>query len=378
METGDVGGHGEDAMLAEEADGFAVGAGGAAFADALECCVVGAFHAEEEACDAGLFVEGEEVGIADDVIGAGGADQSEGDVFGDEGFEEGFPGVAIGGGVFVGEVDDIDSVLAVEPGEFPGEAGRVTVAPSGPEAALAAVAAVVGATAGELDHDSAFVAPVGVLGEVEQFPADPVVIEMVDGRGGRGGDGVAGGVAESDALDLVQGCVQGPGLDELGCGDFPFASDDHVDLGFLLKDVFPVVGGEDPAVDDADVGLGLAEGAGDFADHGVGRGGAGVSDEDGIGLASGDFADDFSGGERGDVGIEEFDCVAGIEEGAADTEQAEWGEVFLGDTAADGGVGWVEEEDFHGWVALTLRGKVKDNGGCVVFKYFCSGVCWYG
>jgi hypothetical protein len=79
-----------------------------------------------------------------------------------------------------------------------------------------------------------------------------------------------------------------------------------------------------------------------------------VPEENGVGMTSGDFRDDFRWREGGEIGIEEFDRVAGVEEGATDAEEAEWGEVFTGDAAADGGVGWVEEEDVHAlpWLCM--------------------------
>ena len=57
---------------------------------------------------------------------------------------KGAPGGFGGGGVFVGEVEELDAVLAVEPRDFGSEFLRVAVAPAPPEFALAAVVAEVG------------------------------------------------------------------------------------------------------------------------------------------------------------------------------------------------------------------------------------------
>jgi hypothetical protein len=61
-------------VLAHLADGLAVGLGGAALLDELERRLVGVFDAEQEAFEAGLAVEVEDVGVADDVVGARRAD----------------------------------------------------------------------------------------------------------------------------------------------------------------------------------------------------------------------------------------------------------------------------------------------------------------
>ncbi len=66
---------------------------------------------------------------------------------GDEGFKEGLPRRAGSGGVFVGEVDKFDAVVAAEAGEFGGEFDRIAMAPGPPETVLAAVMAMMGATA---------------------------------------------------------------------------------------------------------------------------------------------------------------------------------------------------------------------------------------
>lgn len=144
FEADDVGGHGDDVVLAEQLDGFAVFVDGGAFLDGAEGFFAVALGAEEEADEAGLFVEVEDVAVADDVVGAGGADEGDGEVVGDERFEEGAPGRFGGGGILVGEIEELHAVLAVEPGDFGGKFLRVAVTPAPPEFVLAAVVAEVG------------------------------------------------------------------------------------------------------------------------------------------------------------------------------------------------------------------------------------------
>jgi hypothetical protein len=61
------------------------------------------------------LVEMEDIGIADDVVGAGRADQGHRHLLGDQRFEERPPRLAAGARILVGEVEHLDAVLAVEP-----------------------------------------------------------------------------------------------------------------------------------------------------------------------------------------------------------------------------------------------------------------------
>ncbi len=81
------------------------------------------------------------IAIAYDVIGAGRTDERDGYVLSDHRFKEGEPRLAAGAGVLVGEVEDLDAVLLVQPGDLFSELHGIAVPPPRPEAALAAVVA---------------------------------------------------------------------------------------------------------------------------------------------------------------------------------------------------------------------------------------------
>ena len=66
------------------------------------------------------------------------------------------------GRVLVGEVDQLDAVLAVQPGDLRGELHGIAMPPAGPEAALAAVVAQMRTAARELHDHGALAAPVAV------------------------------------------------------------------------------------------------------------------------------------------------------------------------------------------------------------------------
>ena len=62
------------------------------------------------------------LGVADDVIGAGGTKDGDGDVLGDHRVQEGLPCLGGRGWVFVRQVDQGDAVGAIEPADFGGMA----------------------------------------------------------------------------------------------------------------------------------------------------------------------------------------------------------------------------------------------------------------
>jgi hypothetical protein len=67
------------------------------------------------------------------------------------------------------------------------------------------------------------------------------------------------------------------------------------------------------------------------------------------------------------IGVQEPHFVSGIEEGAAESQQAEWREMFSWNAAADGGVGGIYQENSHNdgpfvrdreFESLALHGRV--------------------
>ncbi len=68
-------------------------------------------------------------------------------ILGDQGFEEGAPGLLRHGRVLIGEVDDLHAVLAMQPRQLLCEADGIAVPPARPEAALAAIVAEMRAAA---------------------------------------------------------------------------------------------------------------------------------------------------------------------------------------------------------------------------------------
>jgi hypothetical protein len=51
---------------------------------------------------------------------------------------------------------------------------------------------------------------------------------------------------------------------------------------------------------------------------------------------------------RAEFGIQQLDTVSGLQERTTEAQQTERWQVFAGNAAADGGMRWIEEEEFHG------------------------------
>lgn len=246
------GGKADHAMVAQEADRLTILRAGAALLDGGQRRLIRSLDPEKEAQTAGLLVKRQEVGIADDVIGAGGADDGHLDLFGDQRLKKRLPGAPGGGGVSIGEVDEFDALLAHQPGDFARQPDRIAVAPAGPESALPAIGAKMRATARELHDHGAFAAPVAVSGKVDQLPPDPVGVEVADHRRGRGGMGLAvlakGEAGNGGKVDPGLKCAH-----QRGHGFLPLAAQDHVDVGGAGQDLVPVTSRVDAAMDDGQV-----------------------------------------------------------------------------------------------------------------------------
>src|SRR5262245_13110566 len=116
----------------------------------------------------------EDVGVADDVVGAGRAHQRQLDVLSDQRREERPPGLARDRRILVGKVDHLDAVLAMQSSKLGSESFRIAMPPACPKSALATIIAEVRAAARELDDDRALPAPVAVASMVDQLPTDAI------------------------------------------------------------------------------------------------------------------------------------------------------------------------------------------------------------
>ena len=81
-------------MLAQQAYGFLVFAGGATFPDIFQYCLVITFYTKQEAYDTCFFVQMQDIGIPYDVTRAGRAYQGQWYVLGNQGFQKSLPGFA--------------------------------------------------------------------------------------------------------------------------------------------------------------------------------------------------------------------------------------------------------------------------------------------
>src|SRR5690606_16221651 len=85
------------------------------------------------------------------------------------------------GWIFVGEIDESDTVRAMQPTDLRCCPSRITVPPTGPKTALAAVRAMVWTTARGLHHGGPARSPVLVTVPIlNQFPSHPIGIEVMN------------------------------------------------------------------------------------------------------------------------------------------------------------------------------------------------------
>ena len=126
------------------------------------------------------FLKVKNIGIAHDVIGAGRSHQSDRNIFLDQGFEEGSPGLATGARIFVSEIEDLDSMVTVQAGDFLRKPHRIAMTPTCPEAPLATVVAEMRTAARKLDYDRALATPITVTRMVYKLPSNAISIEISD------------------------------------------------------------------------------------------------------------------------------------------------------------------------------------------------------
>ena len=186
------------------------------------------------------------------------------------------------GRVLVGEVEDLDAVLAVQAGDLGGELLRVAMAPARPEAALAAVVAQMRAAARELHDDRALAAPIAVARVVDQLPADAVSVEIADDGRRRRRDGLPF-VAKRDARNGAQRFARVQRPRQLRDRRLALAAHDDVDLRLGRQHLAPVIGREDAAVDDPDRRQRRPEQARQLGDDRMGRGRAGMAEQNDVG-----------------------------------------------------------------------------------------------
>ena len=346
VEAEDAGHEGEHTVFSQEANGFAVDLRGATFLDFGERRFVRVLHADEKEFEACLAVQVQDIGVAHDVAGAERGDHSQLYVLGDDGFEEFAPSFLRGGGVFVGEGNHGDALLAIEPPDFSGELLGIAMAPASPEAALTAIATQMRAAARELDDDAALSPVVAVFGVVDEFPRRPIVVEVLDHRRGWRRERAAI-AAECEAGDGFEGRVVFDSAHEQPCGFLALAADYAINFREFFEAFLPVVGGENAAVDDPGIGDERAQPCQDLPDGRMGGRRTVVANEDDFGLLRGGAGDDCREREVIDIGVEQRDVVAVVEQRSADCEKSEGWEHFAWHTRANGFVRRVDDEDFH-------------------------------
>jgi len=271
--------HRQNAVLPQQTDGLTVCLEAAVFLDPLQRGFVRALQAHQEPGHPSPLVERQQIRVAHDVVSPGRADQDQRHLLGHQRFEKGPPGRSRGCGILVREVDYLDPVRAMKPGQFPGEPDRIAMPPSRPESALATVVAAMRTPSRELHHHGPTVPPVAVPGVVDQLPPHPVRIQVNDRPSAPGCPEIAnhtrsvlGSAASSPPSrapkhDPRNRIERGLAFDRMNQSRrclFTLTAHDHVDLRLRSHDLAPVVGREHASIEDPDPRTGLPNGAGDL------------------------------------------------------------------------------------------------------------------
>jgi hypothetical protein len=288
----------------------------------------------------------QDVRIAHDVVGARRGHQDEIDALGDQRLQERLPGLLRRGRVLVGEVDDLDAVLAVEARQLPGEAHRVAMPPACPEPALAAVGAQMRAAARELHHHGAQPAPVAVAGVIDQLPADAVGVEVGD-DGCRPRRVHALRVPPGDAGDGLEGVAVLDGGHQAPRRLLALAAHDRRHVGFLGEDLAPVIGREHAPVDDAHAGQRRRDAARDLGDHRMPGGGAGMAEQHRVRRPPCRLRHQLVDPHRSELAVDQAHRVAVVDQRPADGEQAQRRQMIVGDAAADCRMRNIDQENAH-------------------------------
>jgi len=72
-----------------------------------------------------------------------------------------------------------------------------------------------------------------------------------------------------------------------------------------------------------------------------------MADQDEVGGCSQGIRHDILDRHRPELGIEETDVMAGVDQRATQRERSQRRQMVVGDTAADGGVRRIDEDDFY-------------------------------
>ena len=134
---------------------------------------------------------------------------------------------------------------------------------------------------------------------------------------------------------------------EKPCGFFALAAHDGVDLWKFFEAFLPVVGWENSAVDDPGIGQQWTQIPKDARDGRMRRRGTVVANEEHIWFVRGGAGDDCLEWEIVDIGVEQRDVVAVVDQRPADGEQPKGRQHFARHARANGFVRRVDHEDAH-------------------------------
>jgi hypothetical protein len=178
------------------------------------------------------------------------------------------------------------------------------------------------------------------------FPADPVRVEIPDHRCCRRCERLSI-VAIGDAAHAAERRLRLERRHERTSGLFAFAPDNGIDMGFLLQDLAPVIGGKYASIDDACRRQDARNRACHFRDDRMAGGRTGMSEQHGVRSQPHRCGHNFGCRHGAELGIEEMHDVAVVDERPSDAQQAERGQMIIRYATADRRVRHVDEKNAH-------------------------------
>ena len=266
--------------------------------------------------------------------------------------QERFPGPARRGGVLVGQIHQFHPLFAHQPGDLGGEFHRVAVAPAGPEPALAAKGAQMRAAARELQNHRPLAAPIGIVGEVDQLPADAQRVQVFQHRRRGGGVGLAL-TAKGNARNCGQIGASRQRVHQVLRRHLALAPHDHIHGGAFGQNLGPMIAGIGPAIDDPRIGQRGADQRGQMQHCRMRRGGAGMPDQHRLGRSALQIGDNGLGPHRCQIGVQQIDRMPRNDPGAADRQKVQRRQQLPRHARADGGMGRVQQRDAQGQTLAT-------------------------
>src|SRR5581483_5736485 len=141
---------------------------------------------------ASLLVEVQDVRVANNILGADGGTETDGELALSEFFQDTLPNIFERCRIFISQPEEADVMCFIEPGQFVHKRFHLPVSPAFPEHPLSTVGAEMWAAARKLDDSRPSQAKCLIFVPIEnQFPSYAIAIQIPNGHACRSSDSFA-------------------------------------------------------------------------------------------------------------------------------------------------------------------------------------------